>query len=154
MDVTERVLTLPLQRARRSLAQEPSENLTSSIHTDEELFDRILRREEEALLTLFRRYNRLVFSIGYRVLRDVGEAEDLVQEIFLRLHRGECSFDSAKGPARAWFVQMSHRRAFDRRAYLTRRHFYSGTDFEEHTNAVAGKGNVEEEVIERLTPNN
>jgi RNA polymerase sigma-70 factor (ECF subfamily) len=46
---------------------------------------------------------------------------------------------------------MIHRRAFDRRAFLTRRHFYNGTDAHEYTNAIGGGKSLEEDVIERLT---
>jgi RNA polymerase sigma-70 factor (ECF subfamily) len=48
-------------------------------------------------------------------------------------------------------IQMIYRRAFDRRAYLTRRHFYSGTDRQERTNAVAQGNKPEIDMIERLT---
>lgn len=151
MNATERILTLPLPRARGSLAQETPESSLFPIPTDEELLDRIHHREEEALLSLFRRYGHLAFSIGCRILRDEGEAEDLVQEVFLRLHRGQSSFDSTKGCARTWMVQMIYRRALDRRAYLTRRQFFAGTDVPEHANAIGGDTSFEERLIERLT---
>ena len=48
-------------------------------------------------------------------------------------------------------VQMVYRRAFDRRSYLNRRHFYHGTDILEYANALIGKRNLEEDIIERLT---
>jgi RNA polymerase sigma-70 factor (ECF subfamily) len=151
MDATERVLTLPLLEARRRLVVERQENTRSGAPSDEDLLLRVQQRDEEALLVLFRRYNTLVYSVGYRILRDHGEAEDLVQEVFLRLHAKAKTFDPAKGAARAWFVQMIYRRAFDRRAYLGRRHFYDGTDGFEQANAIAGERNTEEEIVERLT---
>jgi RNA polymerase sigma-70 factor (ECF subfamily) len=151
IDATERVLELPLLGARRTVAQERAVYPAASTSTDEELLGRIGKQDEEALLTLFGRYSRLVYSIGCRILRDEGEAEDLVQEIFLNLHGEEASFDSEKGSARTWMVQMIYRRAFDRRAYLKRRHFYSGTDVQEHANAITGERTFEQDVIERLT---
>ncbi len=48
-------------------------------------------------------------------------------------------------------VQMIHRRAFDRRDYLTRRRFYDGTDELEYTNAISEVKNPEDDVIDRLT---
>lgn len=122
-----------------------------STTTDEELLERIRNRDEIAALTLFRRYDKLAYSVGYRVLQDEGEAEDLAQEIFIRLCSEVASFDSAKGSARTWIIQMIYRRAFDRRAYLHRRQFYSGTDTEARTNTVGGRGNPEDEMIDRLT---
>jgi RNA polymerase sigma-70 factor (ECF subfamily) len=151
MDTTERIMPLPMLANGRSLASEVLECRADPISTDEELLERIQQREEEALLALFRRYHPLVFSIGCRILRDPGEAEDLVQEVFLRLHSRENTFDAAKGSARTWLVQMVYRRAFDRRAYLNRRQFYHGTDESAYANAVSGEKSLETDVVERLT---
>ena len=82
--------------ARSPASHEPSVTLERSSSTDEELLELIQDRDQEALLILFRRYNRLTFSIGCRILRDAGEAEDLVQEVFLRLHARENTFDPKK----------------------------------------------------------
>jgi RNA polymerase sigma-70 factor, ECF subfamily len=147
----EHVLSLPLLAARRRLALERRETAPASAPSDEELLERIKTRDEEALLLLFRRYHGLVYGIGCRILRDEGEAEDLVQEVFLRLSTRAGTFDATKGAARSWFVQMIYRRAFDRRAYLGRRHFYRGTDFDEAANALEGSTSLEDDVIERLT---
>jgi RNA polymerase sigma-70 factor, ECF subfamily len=144
-------LALPLLAARRRLALERHESAPVSTPSDEQLLERIKTRDEEALLLLFRRYHALVYGIGCRILRDEGEAEDLVQEVFLRLSTHAGTFDPAKGAGRSWFVQMIYRRAFDRRAYLGRRHFYRGTDFDERTNAFTEAGSLEDDVIERLT---
>lgn len=150
-DATERALALPLLQAKHILVQEHLEAAASSFRSDEELLERIQNQDEESLLALFRRYSKLAFSIGCRILRDDGEAEDLVQEVFLRLHADENSFDNTKGSARTWMVQMIYRRALDRRAYLSRRHFYNGTDVQEHMNAIDGGRSLESDVIERLT---
>jgi RNA polymerase sigma-70 factor (ECF subfamily) len=150
-DATERARALPLLQAKHILVQEHVAASASTLPSDEELLGRIQNQDEESLLALFRRYSKLAFSIGCRILRDVGEAEDLVQEVFLRLHAYENSFDNTKGSARTWMVQMIYRRALDRRAYLSRRHFYNGTDAQEHMNAIDKGGDLENDMIERLT---
>jgi RNA polymerase sigma-70 factor (ECF subfamily) len=119
--------------------------------TDEALLESIRNHEEGAALSLFRRYAKLAFSIAYKVLRDVGEAEDLTQEMFLRLGAEAGTFDGTKGSVRIWVVQMLYRRAFDRRAYLNRRHFYSGTNLAEQANTTNGGKDPENAMIERLT---
>jgi RNA polymerase sigma-70 factor, ECF subfamily len=151
-DGTERALPLLLLQAKRALASEQSESvIAAAVSTDEELLGHIQKRDEGSALTLFHRYDKLAFSVGLRILQDEGEAEDLVQEIFIRLCSEANSFDSKKGSARTWIIQMIYRRAFDRRAYLHRRQFYRGTDATEHTNTVAGGRNTEEDIIDRLT---
>lgn len=87
--------------------------------------------DQEALASLFRRYARIVRGIAYRVLRDPSEADDLLQDIFLLIHRLCTTFDSSKGSARFWILQMTYRRAISRRRYLTSRHFYQWTDIDE-----------------------
>jgi RNA polymerase sigma-70 factor (ECF subfamily) len=152
LDGTERALPLSLLHAKRALASGQPENTTvAAVVTDEELLGHIQKRDEGSALALFRRYDKLALSIGLRILQDEGEAEDLVQEIFIRLCSEADSFDSKKGSARTWIIQMIYRRTFDRRAYLNRRQFYRGTDAAEHTNTVIGTRNIEEDIIARLT---
>ncbi len=88
MDATERVFALPLLGARRTLASASVAISATPVDSDEELIERIRKQDDDALLALFHRYKRLALMIGGRVLRDPGEAEDLVQEVFLRLHSG------------------------------------------------------------------
>jgi RNA polymerase sigma-70 factor (ECF subfamily) len=85
---------------------------------------------------LFDRYARLFRGIAYPVLGDRGEAEDMVQEIFLRLCQKSNTFNPARGSARTSMVPFAYRRSFDRRSYLTRRLFYGGTDIERLQNTL------------------
>lgn len=99
--------------------------------SDELLISRVRNGDKEALALLFRRYARTVRSVAYRVLRDRSEADDLVQEIFLLVHRKCSAFDNSKGSARFWILQMTYRRAITRRRYLSCRHFYTRVDLED-----------------------
>ena len=74
---------------------------------------------------------RGVHAVACRVLRDTSEADDLVQEVFLLIHRLCKTFDSSKAPARFWIMQMAYRRAISRRRYLTSRHFYTHLDLDD-----------------------
>jgi RNA polymerase sigma-70 factor, ECF subfamily len=79
-----------------------SEEQTSSGRavTDEELLARAQARDYDAVGILFDRYSRLFLRIAYRILGDRGEAQDMVQEIFLRLCKKPNAFDPTKGSAR------------------------------------------------------
>jgi RNA polymerase sigma-70 factor (ECF subfamily) len=96
----------------------------------------ICHGSKEALSLLFRRYARVVRGVAYKVLRDTSEADDLLQEIFLLVHRLCGTFNSSKGPARFWILQMTYRRAISRRRYLTSRHFYTHLDLEQAENQL------------------
>jgi RNA polymerase sigma-70 factor, ECF subfamily len=98
---------------------------------DDALMALMCQGRDEALAVLFRRYARVVRGVAYRVLRDASEADDLLQDIFLLVHRLCGTFDSSKGSARFWILQMTYRRAISRRRYLTSRHFYTRVDLDD-----------------------
>lgn len=94
------------------------------------LLERIAGGDSQALSDLFRSYARLVHSVGRRILRDDGEADDLVQEVFLYIHRKSALFDKSKGSARSWIVQVAYTQAFLRRRHLNSRCFYSSVNMD------------------------
>ena len=122
--------------------------------SDEVLMVQVCEGSREALATLFRRYARLVRTISYRVLRDVSEAEDLVQDVFLLVHRDCKAFDRSKAPARFWILQIAYRRAISRRRYLTSRDFYTRVELDEAaeqlTDPQANTARLEEIIDGRL----
>jgi RNA polymerase sigma-70 factor (ECF subfamily) len=125
--------------------------------SDEVLLDRVGQGDKESLACLFHRYARLVRAVGYKILRDDSEAEDLLQEVFLFIHQKSGVFDSSRSSARSWIVQMAYHRAIDRRRYLDSRHFYAQVDLEEVGNELSGSSataaryeNSIEEVLARL----
>jgi RNA polymerase sigma-70 factor (ECF subfamily) len=122
--------------------------------SDEALIVQICEGSREALAILFRRYARLVRGVAYRVLRDASEADDLLQDVFLLVHRLCKTFDGSKGPAKFWILQMAYRRAISRRRYLSSRHFYSRLDLDETASELAdprtSAGQLEDSIGGRL----
>jgi RNA polymerase sigma-70 factor (ECF subfamily) len=121
------------KESAKSAAATDEEKLVSP-ESDEALMARVCDADNEALGVLFRRYARIVRGVAYKVLRDSSEADDMVQDVFLLLHRLCKTFDRSKGPARFWILQMTHHRAISRRRYLTSRHFYTHRDLDEVEN--------------------
>jgi RNA polymerase sigma-70 factor (ECF subfamily) len=95
-----------------------------TIESDEKLMCRVCHEDREALSSLFRRYATSVRSVGKRILRDIVEADDLVQEVFLYIHRKSTLFDSSKGSARSWIIQVAYTQALLRRRHLKAQGFY------------------------------
>ena len=122
--------------------------------SDEALISFICDGDSRALACLFRRYARIVRGVAYRVLRDASEADDMLQDIFLLIHRLCRTFDSSKGSARFWMLQMTYRRAISRRRFLTSRHFYDHLDLEQAANRLGDpecvSGGLESSVNESL----
>jgi len=78
------------------------------------LLDRIARRDQTGLAELYDRHCRLLFSLILRILRDRGEAEDVLQDVFVRVWDRAESYNPALGSPAAWLVRISRNRAIDR----------------------------------------
>lgn len=129
---TARLQALAISSTNREASTSSSHlPITCAETSDEALMALVCEGHNEALALLFRRHARIVRGIAYRVLRDPSEADDLLQDIFLLIHRICTTFDSSKSSARFWILQMTYRRAISRRRYLTSRHFYNRLDLDD-----------------------
>jgi RNA polymerase sigma-70 factor, ECF subfamily len=113
--------------------------------SDEAVMAQVCDGSREALAILFRRYARLVRTIAKRILRDDSEADDLLQDVFLYVHRNCSIFDSSKAAVRSWIVQMTYHRALDRRRYLNSRHFYTRLDLDGGSDLVDSRSDSRED---------
>jgi len=80
---------------------------------DRDLAERLKRREPAVMGELYDRYGKLAFSLIYRIVRDIGVAEDLVQETFLRVWNRSQGFDAERGALGPWLLAVARNRAID-----------------------------------------
>lgn len=81
--------------------------------TDTALAVAIARFSEEALAEAYRRHGGAVFALSMRVIGDRGSAEDITQEIFLRLWQSPERYDPERGTLRSYLLTQTHSRAID-----------------------------------------
>ncbi len=81
--------------------------------SDAQLVVAVGRYEEDALAELYRRHGGPVLALASKVLRDRAQAEDVAQEVFLRLWRSPERFDPARGSLRSFLLAQCHGRAVD-----------------------------------------
>jgi RNA polymerase sigma-70 factor (ECF subfamily) len=89
--------------------------------SDDELMEGVASGDLAALEQVYDRYSRLVFSVSVRVLNDRQLAEDVVQEVFLRLWRRPASYDPARGRFVSWLMSVTRNRALDEWRRFARR---------------------------------
>jgi len=65
------------------------------------------------LETVYEEYHRQALGIALRVLGNMGEAEEVVQEAFLAVWRAGHSYDASKGSTRTWILTLVRNRAID-----------------------------------------
>ena len=80
---------------------------------DQEMAERLKRRDPHALAELYDRFGRLAYSVIIAIVRDGGIAEDLVQETFLRVWNRVHAFDSQRGAMGPWLLAVARNRAID-----------------------------------------
>jgi len=107
----ERPLARPIERPFEIPLESPPESPPESkgvTNSDqaEQLLNRIADGDDEALRDLYRLYGRLAFSLAIRILANQEQAEDAVQEAFLRVWRNANRFDPARGAFSTWFGRM------------------------------------------------
>ena len=81
--------------------------------SDAQLVTSIARYSEVALAEAYRRHGGAVFGLAKRVLNNPTDAEDVTQEVFLRLWNQPDRFDPARGSLRSFLLAQAHGRAVD-----------------------------------------
>jgi RNA polymerase sigma-70 factor (ECF subfamily) len=81
--------------------------------TDAELIDQLKNRRSEALGIVYDRYLPAVYSLFLRISRNTAVAEDLVQELFLRVWNRSQQFDPQKGSVGVWIISIARNMAVD-----------------------------------------
>jgi RNA polymerase sigma-70 factor (ECF subfamily) len=81
--------------------------------SDATLVVAIARYREDALAEAYRRHAGVVFGLARRLLSDAAIAEEIVQEVFLRLWNGPDRFDPDRGSLRSLLLSWTHGLAVD-----------------------------------------
>jgi RNA polymerase sigma-70 factor (ECF subfamily) len=89
----------------------PSEDLTQ--WSDAVVVVAISRYRQDALAEAYRRHAGAVFALARRLLADATLAEEIVQEVFLRLWNQPERFDPERGTLRAYLLAQCHGRSVD-----------------------------------------
>jgi RNA polymerase sigma-70 factor (ECF subfamily) len=82
--------------------------------TDLSLLQRIVTRDTAALADLYDRHSHLLFGLLLRIVRNRGEAEEILQDVFVRVWTRAELYDDRLGGPRPWLVRLARNSAIDR----------------------------------------
>ncbi len=94
---------------------------------DYALLRRVARGEAAALAELIRRHQTRLYQLAYRLLKDPLDAEDALQEVFIKVYEHAATFEP-KASVRAWLNRITANHCLNR---LRQRHFQEPLDQED-----------------------
>lgn len=80
---------------------------------DSTLIARMAGGDQSAAGDLYDRYGRQVYALAYRMLQDAAAAEDITQEVFVKLWRNAARFDPERGRPGTWILHIAYTTAVD-----------------------------------------
>jgi RNA polymerase sigma-70 factor (ECF subfamily) len=89
----------------------PSDPIPSSVEPDA-LIERCLRGDQQAWEQIVRQYWRRVFNVAYKFVGRHDEAEDLTQDVFLKVFKSLATFDR-RANFQTWLVSVSRNLCID-----------------------------------------
>ena len=69
--------------------------------------------DAQAFAALYDRHSRAAYSLAYRMMGERQAAEDLVQDVFLKVWRASESYRAERGSMRTWVLSIVHKRGID-----------------------------------------
>ena len=82
-------------------------------HLVAHLVARVAGGDEDALSGLYDRFGQPVYALCLRIVHDGPTAEELTQEVFMRLWRSAASFDETRGKVSTWLLRIAHNLALN-----------------------------------------
>ena len=91
--------------AARAAGEPPAHASRSGLSREQ--LEAVRRREPEAMAALFERYFDQLFGLIYRLLGERAAAEDVTQDVFLKVHRAAAQLDAARDPG-PWLTTIAY----------------------------------------------
>jgi RNA polymerase sigma-70 factor, ECF subfamily len=92
----------------------PGDSLEAHAREDARLLSLVAQRNHEAFERLYRRRSGLVYSLVKRMLVNEMEAQEVLQDTFVRVWRRAAEFDADRSSPLAWIIMIARGRAMDR----------------------------------------
>lgn len=112
--------------------------------TETELMTRVIRQDQQALAELYDRFGGLVFSLARHVLQDAGMAEEITQDIFLKVWQQALTWDESRGKFVSWLMTMTRYTAIDRLRKEQRRPIRTSSSIDDLYDVIADTEQADE----------
>jgi RNA polymerase sigma-70 factor (ECF subfamily) len=97
-------------------------NNIGTVEHDSELLRRTAAGDHSSLKELHNRYSGILLATAFRVLNNVKDAEEVVQEAFVQIWEKASIYDVQRGKPLTWAMTLTRNKAIDRLRRVQRRH--------------------------------
>ncbi len=118
------------------------------MENDQDLVKRCLAGEDSAWEALLKGYTRKTYNLCYRFTGRTQEAEDLTQEIFIKVFQTLRSYDAAQAAFSTWLNRVSRNHLVDH--YRRTKKDRVTSSLEEETGSVAERPSLEAGAVKRV----
>jgi RNA polymerase sigma factor (sigma-70 family) len=85
----------------------------SSLISESVLIERLNQHDQQAFQWLYDQYSPALYGVVLRIVRDEDQAQDLLQDIFVKIWKNLESYDATKGRLFTWMLNVSRNTAID-----------------------------------------
>ncbi|MBS1904054.1 MAG: sigma-70 family RNA polymerase sigma factor [Bacteroidetes bacterium] len=114
---------------------------------DETLLANIATGDSEALSALYDKYQRRIYSLVLKIVRNEDDAAEVMQDVFLQVWEKAGLFDQERGSFGAWLTTLAHNKAIN--VLRSRRYKKSALEVRQDLEELSGV--VSDATIERRT---
>ena len=82
--------------------------------TQEDILPLILKRDDRAFTKLYGMYNKSLFGVISNLIKEQEEAEDVLQEVFVKIWKNIDSYNESKGRFYTWILNIARNTAIDK----------------------------------------
>lgn len=82
--------------------------------TQEDILPLILKKDDKAFTTLYNMYSKSLYSVITNLIREQEEAEDVLQEVFVKIWKNIESYNETKGRFYTWILNIARNTAIDK----------------------------------------
>lgn len=80
---------------------------------DEQLYERVQSNDKDALKILYRKYEKLLYTYAYKMTSDFNLAEEVVQDVFLKVWQKKDAYKRDRGTFATWLITLTRNSAID-----------------------------------------
>jgi RNA polymerase sigma-70 factor (ECF subfamily) len=122
--------------------------MNPKIMTDEELVEVVRSKDKELFFEVVNRYQNKIFAYITRLVGDRSEAEDLTQEVFIKVYKNLFGFD-VKRKFSSWIYRIAHNESVN---YLKKKSYFRVLSIEQNEflkNTMTSTENLIEKIIQK-----